>query len=127
MVGLLALTIVLAGAFSGLSQGTVMADNVRSKDFVNQLLQVEMEDVLQLSWKELCSVEPKARFDPRRYFSYVPLRDYTCERSIDELGRSQKVIRLRVTWTDLKGKVHDRVLITFYSENGTYDPPYSIF
>ena len=127
MIGMLALTIVFAGLFSGLGQATVMADNVRSKDFVNQLLQVEMEDVLQQSWTELCSLEPNTEFSPGTYFSYVPLRGYTCDRSIEELGSSQRVIRLRVTWTDLKGMMHDRELVTFYAENGTYDPPYTIF
>ena len=43
---MLALTIVFAGLFSGLGQAAVLADNVRSKDFVNQLLQVEIKEVL---------------------------------------------------------------------------------
>jgi len=120
MMGATVLTLVLAGCFSGLGQALLISENVKSYNFAAQLLQSEMETVRALQWGEVNSLG-NGSFDPTKYFSNVPLRDYSCQRLISNKSSDQKEIRLIVTWMDLKGISHSREYVSYYTKGGLSD------
>ena len=124
MVGSTILTLVLAGAFSGLGQALCISEVVQSSNFAAQLLQSEMDEIHLLQWDEVADLQGKDSFDPEKNFSTVPLRDYSCTRIVSSKGTSQKEIRLIVEWTDLRGKRHSREYVTYYTKEGLFDYSY---
>ena len=110
--------------FSGLGQALQISENVKSGNFAAQILQSEMGEIHTLQWNEVNQLPSTGNFDPKAYFSIIPLRDYSCQRSITDLGSLQKEIRLTVSWTDLKGLSHDREYVTYYTKDGLYDYTY---
>ena len=124
MVGSGVMTLVLAGCFSGIGQALQISENVKSGNFAAQILQSEMDEIHTLQWNEVNQLPSSGNFDPKAYFSIIPLRDYSCQRSITDLGSLQKEIRLTVSWTDLKGLSHDREYVTYYTKDGLYDYTY---
>ncbi len=118
------MTLVLAGCFSGLGQAILISENVKSGDFAAQILQCEMDEIHNLNWSEVNQLPGSATFDPKAYFSTIPLRDYSCQRQVTGIGSTQKEIRLSVYWTDLKGLKHNRELVTYYSKDGLFDYTY---
>ncbi len=118
------MTLVLAGCFSGLGQAILISENVKSGDFAAQILQCEMDKIHNLNWNEIDGLPGSATFDPKAYFTTIPLRDYSCQREINGIGSTQKEVRLSVAWTDLKGLKHNRELVTFYSKDGLFDYTY---
>ncbi len=124
MVGSTILTLVLAGAFSGLGQAICITEVVQSSNFATQLLQSEMDEIHLLQWDEVANLQGKDTFDPRKNFSTVPLRDYSCTRIVSSKGTSQKEIRLIVEWTDMRGKRHSNEYVTYYTKEGLFDYSY---
>ena len=124
MVGSGVMTLVLAGYFSGIGQALLISENVKSGNFAAQILQSEMDEIHTLQWDEVDQLPSSGNFDPKAYFSIIPLRDYSCQRSITDLGSFQKEIRLAVSWTDLKGISHNREYVTYYTKDGLYDYTY---
>ena len=124
MVGSTVLALVLAGSFSGLGQALLIEENVQSANFASQLLQSEMDDIHLMNWNEVSSLPGRGEFDPRKNFSTIPLRDYTCSRFVTSLGSAQKQIRLQVAWTDLRGRTHSQDYVTFYTKDGLFDYSY---
>ncbi len=124
MVGSTVLTLVLAGSFSGLGQALCISEVVQSSNFASQLLQSEMDEIHLMQWNEVNRLEGTSSFDPRKNFSSVPLRDYSCTRVISQKGSSQKEVRLTVGWTDLRGKPHNREYVTYYTKEGLFDYSY---
>ena len=124
MVGSTVLTLVLAGSFSGLGQALCISEVVKSSNFAAQLLQSEMDEIHLLQWDEVDNLEGTSSFDPRKNFSTVPLRDYSCTRIISPKGSFQKEIRLIVGWTDLKGMPHNQEYVTYYTKDGLFDYSY---
>lgn len=124
MVGSAVLTLVLAGSFSGLGQALCISEVVQSSNFAAQLLQSEMDEIHLLQWSEVNSLEGTKSFDPRKNFSTVPLRDYSCTQIVSAKGGSQKEIRLIVEWTDLRGKRHSQEYVTYYTKEGLFDYSY---
>ena len=120
MMGATVLTLVLAGCFSGLGQALSISENVKSYNFATQLLQSEMETVRALQWGEVNSLG-NGSFDPTKYFSNIPLRDYSCRRLISNKSSDQKEIRLIVTWKDMNGISHSREYVSYYSKGGLND------
>ncbi len=127
MVGSGVMTVVLAGCFSGILQAILISENVKSSNFAAQILQSEMDEVHNLQWDEVDALPAQETFDPTQYFSSIPLRDYSCTRQVSTLSADQKEVRLTVSWTDLKGKSHDRHYVTYYTKNGLYDYNYRAF
>ncbi len=124
MVGSTILTFVLAGAFSGLGQALCISEVVQSSNFATQLLQSEMDEIHLLQWDEVANLQGESNFDPRKNFSTVPLRDYSCTRIVSSKGTSQKEIRLIVEWTDLRGIRHSNEYVTYYTKEGLFDYSY---
>ena len=124
MVGSGVMTLVLAGCFSGIGQALLISENVKSGNFAAQILQSEMDEIHPLQWDEVDQLPSSGIFNPKAYFSIIPLREYSCQRSITDLGSFQKEIRLAVSWTDLKGISHSREYVTYYTKDGLYDYTY---
>ena len=124
MVGSTVLTLVLAGSFSGLGQAFLIEENVQSSNFAVQLLQSEMDEIHLLNWNEISQLQGTGSFDPRKNFSTVPLRNYTCTRIVSSLGSTQKEIRLQVGWTDMRGRTHSQGYVTYYTKEGLFDYSY---
>ena len=124
MVGSGVMTLVLAGCFSGIGQALLISENVKSGNFAAQILQSEMDEIHTLQWDEVDQLPSSGTFNPKAYFSIIPMRDYICQRTISDLGSLQKEIRLSVSWKDLKGLSHDREYVTFYTKDGLYDYTY---
>ena len=96
----------------------------KSGIFASQVLQSEMDEIHTMQWTEVDQLPSSGSFDPKAYFSIVPLRDYNCQRAVTNLGSFQKEIRLTVSWKDLKGLSHDREYVTYYTKDGLYDYTY---
>ena len=124
MIGSAVLTLVLAGSFSGLGQAICISEVVQSSNFAAQLLQSEMDEIHLLQWNEVAILEGTNSFDPRKNFSTVPLREYSCTRIVSPKGSFQKEIRLIVKWTDLRGKRHSQEYVTYYTKEGLFDYSY---
>ena len=125
MVGSGALTMVMAGMFGALGQAAGLTENVRSAEFATQVLQIEMEEMLLMQWEGIEAMGQTSTFDPGSYFAEVPLRNYTCARTITNLEANMKEVRLTVAWQDLRGMEHQREFVTYYSKNGLYDFDYT--
>ncbi len=125
MVGSAALTLVLAGTFSGLGQAICISEVVQSSNFAAQFLQSEMDDIHLLQWSEVANLQGKEVIDPEDWnFSTVPLRDAAFTRIVSSRGTSQKEIRLIVEWTDLRGIRHSNEYVTYYTKDGLFDYSY---
>ena len=124
MIGSGVMTLVLAGCFSGIGQALLISENVKSSNFAAQVLLSEMDEIHTMQWTEVDQLPSSGSFDPKAYFSIVPLRDYNCQRAVTNLGSLQKEIRLTVSWKDLKGLSHDREYVTYYTKDGLYDYTY---
>ena len=118
------MTLVLAGCFSGIGQALLISENVKSSNFAAQVLLSEMDEIHTMQWTEVDQLPSSGSFDPKAYFSIVPLRDYNCQRAVTNLGSLQKEIRLTVSWKDLKGLSQDREYVTYYTKDGLYDYTY---
>jgi len=125
MVGSTVLTLVLAGAFSGMGQAFLINEYVEDANFAAMILQSEVEEVHSLQWSQIKNLPAKGTFYPTRYFTKIPLLNVKCTRFVSSLGNLQKEIRLVVSWESAKGHVHDRELVTHYTKNGIYDYNFS--
>lgn len=126
MMGTSVLAVILAGCFSALGQALVVSENAKQSNFVTELLQCEMNDVLTLNWQGIKKLPKKEPFDPEKYFTKIPIKNYTCQRLVKNHATiaDLKEIRLIVTWDDFKSKTRSRELMTYYSRLGLNDNHY---
>ena len=124
MMGLAVMTAILAGCFNLLGQALLASERAQDFDFVSQLLQSEMESLRTLQWRQLQQLPSAGTFNPKSYFSIVPLRDYDCRRIITQRSGLQKEVRLRVRWTDMKGSRQSREYVSYFTKDGLYDYNY---
>lgn len=123
MIGTTLLTVVLAGTFSALGQALFLSEKVQHSNFVTELLQSEMNEVNNYNWDKLAALPASESFDPAKYFSEIPLKNYTCTRTVvnHPTYSNMKEIRLTVTWDDMRGKSYSREMVSYYSKGGIND------
>ncbi len=123
MMGTAVLTVVLAGTFSALGQALTLSEKVQHANFVTELLQSELDKIETYNWNAIISLPASGTFDPNSYFTEVPLKNYTCTRTVQNHPSftNVKEIRFTVTWEDVKGRMHSRELVNYYSKGGMND------
>ncbi len=126
MIGTSVLAVILAGCFGALGQALVISENAKQSNFVTELLKCEMNQIQTLNWQALNKLPKKGAFDPKTYFSDIPLINYTCQRQVKNhvTIADLKEIRLVITWNDIKSKTRTRELMTYYSKLGLNDNHY---
>lgn len=126
MIGATLLTVVLAGTFSALGQALFLSEKVQHSNFVTELLQSELNEVNNYNWDRIITLPASESFDPAKYFSDIPLKNYTCTRTVvnHPTYSNMKEIRLTVTWDDMRGKSYSRELVSYYAKGGMNDYNY---
>lgn len=127
MLGLMILTMAVAGIFSVLTHGMRMAENARDLTRVSQILQSEMENLRSMNWSDYEALVGSKSFHPESRFTDEFEGRYELTRNLMPWRSSQYLVFLTAKWSDNLGHDHERRYLTVFTENGLNDYYYRSF
>lgn len=140
------MTMVLAGAFSALSQGMQMSSQARGEQFADRILTSEVSFLQTLNWSSFSQVnkvvdgsgallleerhytnaETMDLLANRGYFAGdIPLRNMRLK--VDSINQfpgtsyERKLLTLTLSWNDIDGRNMSREVEFIFSKDGIYD------
>ena len=137
MMGSMVMTMVLAGSFTALSRGVDLANQARSEQFADRLLNNEISYLRTLSWEDIDSsnvdglrdktyteAQTLAFFKTTRGFvdADIPMRDLQLTVDFNKThSGSRKHIELTLDWKEINGRSMTRTATFSYSKDGIND------
>ena len=121
MIGMLVLSISIAGVTGLIAQSFFCLENSRKLNHVSQVLQTEIENIRTYSWAEIEAMPFWSEFEPSVGTLDLSKLNLVCERYVFDSKANQKKIRLMASWTDLRSITHTRSYETYYTKEGLSD------
>lgn len=127
MVAAFVFSVLMAGVFGALKQGTDLAELSRDETRATQILQSEMEDLRTKNWAALIAFPSSESYSPSGSFVASFGGRYSCVRTITNRGTNQREVTVSVSWEDNSGKTHARDFKTWITKGGLSDYYYRSF
>ena len=121
IVSMFLMAMIFTAAFGSYFLGMRMVEDAREELRASQIIQSELEAMRTLNWSDMEELPTSAYFEPQGEFIQQFSDKYTSLRYVYTINDEQKVVFIRISWTNSRGRTTYQWFNTIFTRFGLND------
>ena len=121
IVSMFLMAMIFTAAFGSYFLGMRMVEDAREELRASQIIQSELEAMRTLNWSDMEELPTSAYFEPQGEFIQQFSDKYTSLRYVYTINDEQKVVFIRISWTNSRGQTTYQWFNTIFTRFGLND------